>query len=182
MRGGGAIVVLSKHILHHNPDASGFSSQNLRRMRQLCGTRKDDAIRSALLRELSWTHDSMMVGSKDDAVAEYTMAKNLTLSLILVIFGKIFYKYSVKFFYNFGRIGTPPCAPSPCRPTFELSQNLRRLMTRATPLPAHCGSSPRRRLSIPVAIVTKTVSYSFHPFSIYSSRAHGRSRHDTSEE
>ncbi|MCL2143713.1 MAG: PDDEXK nuclease domain-containing protein [Methanomassiliicoccaceae archaeon] len=62
---------VSEYIQQHNPGISGFSPQNLRRMRQFYETYKDDAICSSLVSKLSWSINSKIVGCKTDAEREF---------------------------------------------------------------------------------------------------------------
>jgi predicted nuclease of restriction endonuclease-like (RecB) superfamily len=66
--GDGIVKELSDFIKSKNPNMSGFSPQNLRRMRQFYETYKDDAKCSPLVSELSWTNN-VMIMSKDTAEA-----------------------------------------------------------------------------------------------------------------
>jgi DUF1016 N-terminal domain len=51
-----------KAIQRRFPGATGYSAQNLWRMRQFFETHKDKPKLSALLRELSWTHNLVVMG------------------------------------------------------------------------------------------------------------------------
>ena len=53
---------LAEHIGTRRPNARGFSAQNLWRMRQFYETYRDDPKLSALLGELSWTHNLLTMG------------------------------------------------------------------------------------------------------------------------
>ena len=53
---------LAEHIGTRRPNARGFSAQNLWRMRQFYETSRDDPKLSALLGELSWTHNLLTMG------------------------------------------------------------------------------------------------------------------------
>lgn len=59
---------LSDTIQRHNPGVSGFSPQNLRRMRQFYETYKDDPICSPLVSEIGWTQNVAIMarGTKEE--------------------------------------------------------------------------------------------------------------------
>lgn len=59
--GEGIIEALSKDLERTFPDMRGFSAQNLWRMKQLYGAYKDDEKLSTLLRELSWSHNVLIL-------------------------------------------------------------------------------------------------------------------------
>jgi predicted nuclease of restriction endonuclease-like (RecB) superfamily len=60
--GEGTVKTLAEHIRLRQPTARGFSAQNLWRMRQFFETYRDSPRLSALLRELTWTHNLMILG------------------------------------------------------------------------------------------------------------------------
>jgi predicted nuclease of restriction endonuclease-like (RecB) superfamily len=60
--GQGTVKALAEHIAKQRPNARGFSTQNLWRMRQFYETYRGKPILSALLRELSWTHNLLIMG------------------------------------------------------------------------------------------------------------------------
>ncbi|MCE9553763.1 MAG: PDDEXK nuclease domain-containing protein [Planctomycetes bacterium] len=60
--GQGTVEELAAYIHSREPNARGFSVQNLWRMRQFFDTYKDQPILSALLRELPWTHNLLILG------------------------------------------------------------------------------------------------------------------------
>jgi predicted nuclease of restriction endonuclease-like (RecB) superfamily len=60
--GKGTVEALAQHIRRKQPNARGFSVQNLWRMRQFYETYRDQPELSALLRELSWTHNLLIMG------------------------------------------------------------------------------------------------------------------------
>jgi len=60
--GKGTVEALAKHIRKRQPDARGFSAQNLWRMRQFFEAYRDQPNLSALLRDLSWTNNLMILG------------------------------------------------------------------------------------------------------------------------
>ena len=62
---------VSEYIQRRNPGISGFSPQNLRRMRLFYETYKDDAICSPLVNELSWTINVMIMSCKTCAEREF---------------------------------------------------------------------------------------------------------------
>ena len=59
--GKGTVKSLSAFITSENPGIKGFSSQNIWRMKQFYETYSDDVKLSALLRELSWTNNLMIM-------------------------------------------------------------------------------------------------------------------------
>ena len=60
--GKNTVVALAGFIRRHEPGASGFSAQNLWRMRQFYETWQGFPKLSALLRELPWTHNLSLLG------------------------------------------------------------------------------------------------------------------------
>ena len=60
--GQGTVKELAEYIRKRQPNARGFSAQNLWRMRQHYETYRDQPKLSALLRELSWTHHMLIMG------------------------------------------------------------------------------------------------------------------------
>lgn len=60
--GKGTVSALAEYIRHKQPNARGFSSQNLWRMRQFFETYRDFPKLSPLVRELSWTHNLLILG------------------------------------------------------------------------------------------------------------------------
>jgi len=60
--GQGTVVELAEYIRRRLPNARGFSSQNLWRMRQFYETYRDEPKLSSLLRELTWTHNLLVLG------------------------------------------------------------------------------------------------------------------------
>jgi predicted nuclease of restriction endonuclease-like (RecB) superfamily len=70
--GQGTVEVLSETIRRRYPTMRGFSAQNLWRMRQFYETYRDQPKLSALLRELSWTHNLFIMGKcKRDEEREF---------------------------------------------------------------------------------------------------------------
>ena len=69
--GWGKAVVqgLAEYIREHEPGSKGFSAQNLWRMKQFYDTYRDNEKLSALLRELPWTHN-LIILSKSKNVEE----------------------------------------------------------------------------------------------------------------
>ena len=70
---------ISSHIQKIVPNVSGFSPQNLRRMRQFYETYKDDAICSTLLSKLSWSINTRIMAAKTTEEREFYLrltAKN----------------------------------------------------------------------------------------------------------
>jgi predicted nuclease of restriction endonuclease-like (RecB) superfamily len=60
--GQSTIVTLAAYIRRRDPNARGFSAQNLWRMRQFYETWHGERKLSALLRELSWTNNLLILG------------------------------------------------------------------------------------------------------------------------
>src|SRR5580658_3517418 len=60
--GKSTIVSLAAYIRQRNPNVRGFSAQNLWRMRQFYETWRGEKKLSALLRELSWTNNLLILG------------------------------------------------------------------------------------------------------------------------
>jgi len=60
--GQSSIVSLAAYIRRRDPNARGFSAQNLWRMRQFYETWRGEKKLSALLRELSWTNNLLILG------------------------------------------------------------------------------------------------------------------------
>jgi predicted nuclease of restriction endonuclease-like (RecB) superfamily len=70
--GKGTIESLAEHIQTRHPNARGFSAQNLWRMRQFFEMYHGQPKLSALLRELSWTNNLMIMGKcKRDEEREF---------------------------------------------------------------------------------------------------------------
>jgi predicted nuclease of restriction endonuclease-like (RecB) superfamily len=70
--GQGTVSALSEYIRKRQPNARGFSSQNLWRMRQLYETYHSQPKLSTLLRELPWSHNlAIMSRSKRDDEREF---------------------------------------------------------------------------------------------------------------
>jgi predicted nuclease of restriction endonuclease-like (RecB) superfamily len=70
--GKGTVKVLSETIQRRFPGVTGYSAQNLWRMRQFFETYQDKPKLSALLRELSWTHNLAVMGKcKRDEEREF---------------------------------------------------------------------------------------------------------------
>jgi len=78
--GWGQAVVrqLAHHIQKIEPNSKGFSAQNLWRMKQFYETYAADEKLSALLRELPWTHN-MLILSKSISDEEREFYLNLTI-------------------------------------------------------------------------------------------------------
>lgn len=75
---------LADYIKTVQPNTKGFSSQNLWRMKQFYETYKGNKKLSALLREIPWSHNMIIVsGAKSDGEKEFYMklVKNERLSL-----------------------------------------------------------------------------------------------------
>jgi predicted nuclease of restriction endonuclease-like (RecB) superfamily len=60
--GEGTVKALAEYIRERQPNARGFSAQNLWRMRQFYETYRHQPKLSALLRELTWTHNLFILG------------------------------------------------------------------------------------------------------------------------
>ncbi len=60
--GKGTVASLAAYICRREPNVRGFSAQNLWRMRQFYGTWQGETKLSALLRELSWTNNLLILG------------------------------------------------------------------------------------------------------------------------
>jgi predicted nuclease of restriction endonuclease-like (RecB) superfamily len=60
--GSGTVENLARFIAHTHPGLRGFSRPNLFRMKQFYEAYRDEAIVSALLRQLPWTHHLIILG------------------------------------------------------------------------------------------------------------------------
>jgi predicted nuclease of restriction endonuclease-like (RecB) superfamily len=60
--GRGTVEALAEYIQHRQPGTSGFSASNLWRMRQFFETYRDEPRLAPLVRELSWTHNLLILG------------------------------------------------------------------------------------------------------------------------
>jgi len=70
--GHGTVNILAEYIRRHDPNARGFSSQNLWRMRQFYETYRGQPKLSTLLRELPWSHNMEILSrSKMDEEREF---------------------------------------------------------------------------------------------------------------
>lgn len=70
--GQGTVNQLADYIRRRQPNARGFSAQNLWRMRQFYDTYRADTKLSPLLRELTWTHNLLILGkSKREEEREF---------------------------------------------------------------------------------------------------------------
>jgi predicted nuclease of restriction endonuclease-like (RecB) superfamily len=70
--GQGTVKALAERIARRRPNARGFSAQNLWRMRQFYETYRGQPKLSSLLRELSWTHNLLIMGKcKRDEEREF---------------------------------------------------------------------------------------------------------------
>jgi predicted nuclease of restriction endonuclease-like (RecB) superfamily len=58
--GKGVVSELAQFIAHNDPTAKGFSDKNLWRMKQFYGTYQGDEKLSPLVRELPWTHNTII--------------------------------------------------------------------------------------------------------------------------
>jgi len=61
--GEGVVETLAEDLQREFPDMKGFSAQNLWRMKQIYETYKDNEKLSTLLRELSWSHNVLILHS-----------------------------------------------------------------------------------------------------------------------
>jgi predicted nuclease of restriction endonuclease-like (RecB) superfamily len=59
--GQGTVEALAEHIRRRHPNARGYSAQNLWRMRQFYETYRADPKLAPLVRELSWTHNLLVM-------------------------------------------------------------------------------------------------------------------------
>jgi len=74
--GQGTVEDLAEYIRIRQPNARGFSAQNLWRMRQFHETYRDRPKLSALLRELTWTHNLLILGKcKREEEREFYLVK-----------------------------------------------------------------------------------------------------------
>ena len=64
---------ISEYIQRHSPGVSGFSPQNLWRMKQFYETYKDNEILSTLSRELSWSVNTKIMSNKTVEEREFYM-------------------------------------------------------------------------------------------------------------
>ena len=64
--GKGPSKALAEHIQRRQPGRSGFSASNLWRMRQFFETYRDEAKLAPLVRELSWTHNLLILGNANE--------------------------------------------------------------------------------------------------------------------
>ena len=70
--GQGTVQSLAEYIRKKQPNAQGFSASNLWRMKQFVETYRGQPKLAALLRELTWTHNMMIMGrSKRDEEREF---------------------------------------------------------------------------------------------------------------
>jgi predicted nuclease of restriction endonuclease-like (RecB) superfamily len=70
--GQGTVAALAEYIQRRQPNARGFSAQNLWRMRQFYEIYRDQPKLSTLLRELSWSHNlAILSRSKRDEEREF---------------------------------------------------------------------------------------------------------------
>ena len=63
---------MAEYIRRRQPNARGFSASNLWRMMQFCETYRSEPKLAALLRELTWTHNLLILGKcKRDEEREF---------------------------------------------------------------------------------------------------------------
>ncbi|WP_218081640.1 PDDEXK nuclease domain-containing protein [Anthocerotibacter panamensis] len=60
--GEGVVVQLAHYLAEHHPELKGFTRANLFRMRQLFETYRQDEKVAPLLRQLPWTHHTLLLG------------------------------------------------------------------------------------------------------------------------
>jgi predicted nuclease of restriction endonuclease-like (RecB) superfamily len=65
--GDGVVDQLARHLAVSQPGLQGFTRRNLFRMRQFYDTYRDNAIVSALLTQLPWTHNLIILGQSKRA-------------------------------------------------------------------------------------------------------------------
>lgn len=75
--GKGVVSELAQYIAKNAPDIKGFSDKNLWRMKQFYETYKDDKKLATLWRQLSWSHNRMIMTLKTPEAREYYL--NLAL-------------------------------------------------------------------------------------------------------
>src|SRR5450759_1708883 len=59
--GDGVVDELARYLVRHHPDLKGFTRRNLFRMRQFYESYRLDKKLSPLVRELSWTHNLLIL-------------------------------------------------------------------------------------------------------------------------
>ncbi|MEY4105855.1 MAG: hypothetical protein RL181_197, partial [Bacteroidota bacterium] len=62
--GKGVVAELARYIAQQAPEAKGFSDKNLWRMKQFYETYREDEKLATLWRELSWSHNRMIMTCK----------------------------------------------------------------------------------------------------------------------
>ena len=67
--GDSVVTELAKHIQQNEPEIKGFSDKNIWRMKQFFETYKDFPKLSSVVREISWTHN-MIILSRSKTVEE----------------------------------------------------------------------------------------------------------------
>ena len=67
--GDSVVTELAKHIQQNEPEIKGFSDKNIWRMKQFFETYKEDPKLSSLVREISWTHN-MIILSRSKTLEE----------------------------------------------------------------------------------------------------------------
>ena len=76
--GKGVVQQLSDYIQHHQPTSMGFSASNLWRMSQFYQTYCKKPVLAALLRELPWTHNLLILGRcKRDQEREFYLTTTI---------------------------------------------------------------------------------------------------------
>lgn len=76
--GKGVVVKLASYIASYAPNAKGFSDKNLWRMKKFYETYKDSSELSTLLRELSWSHNLLILSKCSSCEErEYYMRKTI---------------------------------------------------------------------------------------------------------
>ena len=76
--GKSVVKELANYIQFTEPDLKGFSDKNLWRMKQFYETYKDSPKLSALLREISWTNNLIILGrAKSEKEREFYLRLNI---------------------------------------------------------------------------------------------------------
>ena len=80
--GKGVVTELAKYIAQNDPESKGFSDKNLWRMKQFYETYQANPKLSALVRELSWTHNTIIFARcKSNEEREYYLRTTLAANL-----------------------------------------------------------------------------------------------------
>jgi hypothetical protein len=73
--GEGVVEQLADHIARTHPDLRGFTRSNLLRMRQFYDTYRGDEKVAPLVRQLSWTHNLLILSPADGAARAVEQAR-----------------------------------------------------------------------------------------------------------